>query len=339
MTVIFDLEGERIKTEYDKSKLSLGSLVHVTRAKDGSPHFRTKITSGSLPYSVHWISPSNWYVELTDGWKPPEGMVKRIVKALGDLIEEDVVRAALDECRSDIPLEKTYLTEVYEKSRANQIAAVAERLHLVEALSDSMVAKALFAHFEALVIYLLLTCFDLLGQPAPWKDFSSWLDSPEPDRSALSGDDPIKQAKQLRAQWSAKYGARNSFYRFLNEVLPASVLAALLDSFDIIINTNPPDICTQMANNQQKKAFLYSMRNRYTHRALFIKGTHPDILDPIISNATKLRQEQYFGKRDWKTLVTKNWPDPIRAAVKRGLVCLIEQIANKGDQQNIASEH
>jgi len=35
----------------------------------------------------------------------------------------------------------------------------------------------LYQHFDGLRIYLLLTCFDILGQPDEYRDFKSWLNS------------------------------------------------------------------------------------------------------------------------------------------------------------------
>ena len=72
---------------------------------------------------------------------------------------------------------------------------VEERLEFVEIISrlneqfldPSLIRKVgekgwtpTWKYFDALRNYLLLTCFDLLGQPSEFKDFQSWLQSFSP---------------------------------------------------------------------------------------------------------------------------------------------------------------
>ena len=81
--------------------------------------------------------------------------------------------------------------------------------------------------FDSLRIYLLLTCFDLLGQPDEFRDYQSWLSSSstlEERRIAESKltnpNDPISVAVELHRAYLDIYGTKNSFYRFVQRVLP-----------------------------------------------------------------------------------------------------------------------
>src|SRR5262249_25664909 len=158
-------------------------------------------------------------------------------------------------------------------------------------------------HYEPLVVYLALTCFDRLGQPATWRDFPSWLSGTEPSVSEmnLASADPIESARELYKQWSARYGVRNAFYRFLDEILAPPKLRDLLASFEISILKNPPHMGTRrLADETEKKAWLYRIRNRYTHGALYMGGAHPDHFASRSPERTHLRLDQVFGAEEWE---------------------------------------
>lgn len=125
----------------------------------------------------------------------------------------------------------------------------------------------LYAEHDALVNYLLLTCFDVLGQPDEWRDFPSWLRSQntksERDEAvaALTTSDPVEAASQLSKAHQSLYGIRRSFVRFIDEKLSESARCALLGSICLVrdgVEVDDPDA---------KKKFLYGLRNAFTHEA------------------------------------------------------------------------
>jgi hypothetical protein len=121
---------------------------------------------------------------------------------------------------------------------------------------------------DSLASYLLLTCFDALGQRDGWVDFSSWLASAKPPHAAerlnaLSGylpQNPVADAKHLHREYAAHYGARTSFMNFIDKVLSAEAREKLLDSVFL------QDLSGKELPEKDKKDELYRLRNGFTHR-------------------------------------------------------------------------
>jgi hypothetical protein len=124
---------------------------------------------------------------------------------------------------------------------------------------------------NALVNYLLLTCFDLLGQPDQWITFESWLVSRRhmgerkaAEASAPAGATPASVALHLSREHTRLYGAKKSFFRFVNERLTKTARGRLLSS--VLIRDAGT---TRVGPNieRDKLNFLYDTRNAFTHRA------------------------------------------------------------------------
>lgn len=138
---------------------------------------------------------------------------------------------------------------------------------------------------EALVNYLLLTCFDRLGQERRFTTFQDWLKSNRPEhererQQALStlkaAIPPLESALVLANHYQALYGVRNAFYRGI-ENLPVELQDKLMSSitigFDPIYGTLGPNTSTcsyplndDVLERQLKLKYLYEKRNRFTHR-------------------------------------------------------------------------
>lgn len=141
---------------------------------------------------------------------------------------------------------------------------------------------------EALVVYLLLTCFDLLGQSQPHVDFMKWLTSKNPirieDRRIAAeticqeNADCFEQAKILFEYYNKHYGATSAFYSGI-EQLPDNAKQRLLSTVSVVgrdprslkpeyKNTSFPGI--PLEDEEQKitlqKRYLYSLRNAFTHQ-------------------------------------------------------------------------
>ncbi len=133
-----------------------------------------------------------------------------------------------------------------------------------------------WGHFDSLRNYLLLTCFDLLGQPHEFVDLGSWLvaKDKEPERKeAIAALDPeysaIQVARDIFESHSKRYGAKKSFYRFMNEVLSKDLLEQLLFSIKIRRIDSEKNIELEVIDSrEQKMKFLFETRNRYTHKAI-----------------------------------------------------------------------
>jgi hypothetical protein len=317
----------RHQAAYDRSRLRLGALVHV-EDRQGEPKFFSKPTTSSEPYAVSWIAPSEWYVVLTRGYRFHGPDLDRLLKAVGGYATEDEVRAACDKCVREMPIEELYLTKTREQSLLGQFMTVVDRIELVQRLSTSESSKLLLDQYEPLVVYLMLTCFDVLGQPAEWRDFRSWLNGKEASTVGLTGSSPVEQSKQLYQAWSERYGVRNSFYRFMNEVLPSEALGRLLASIEYLILSNPPEIRQQKGDDDKKKRWLFDVRNRFTHNAQVNRGYHPSMFHDLAPGRTQ--KQTRFGKKSWEVVNVEDWPQRIIEAVQCGLSAKMKKLSQSG---------
>lgn len=143
---------------------------------------------------------------------------------------------------------------------------------------------------EALVVYLLLTCFDLLGQSQPHVTFMKWLTSNDPvlveeRRIAAEGldsenNDCVAHAVGLVEYYNRHHGATVAFYSGIDQ-LPESARNHLLST--VKVAKEDPDarkpenqgknisFCGIPINNEAKvlklqKEYLYAKRNEFTHQ-------------------------------------------------------------------------
>ncbi|WOI84504.1 MULTISPECIES: hypothetical protein [Enterobacteriaceae] len=143
---------------------------------------------------------------------------------------------------------------------------------------------------EALVVYLLLTCFDLLGQSQSHVPFMKWLTSNDPvlveeRRVAAEGldsenNDCVAHALGLVEYYNRHHGATVAFYSGIDQ-LPESSRNHLLSTVDVA--KEDPDArkpenkdknisyCRIPINNDSRvlklqKEYLYTKRNEFTHQ-------------------------------------------------------------------------
>ncbi|GAB7530607.1 hypothetical protein PS3A_30180 [Pseudomonas sp. 3A(2025)] len=159
-----------------------------------------------------------------------------------------------------------------------------------------------------MVVYLLLTCLDLLGQSERYVSFDEWLSSHKEKYSsqrdlAISklGQciDPVEVSKALLSAYNKVYGVTNSFfggidklsenardYLFSNIRISESLICAGGKARDN--STNGVVVENQ---NQLKKKYLFSLRNSFTHAldqhymssapmmSIFGNEAHPELAD------------------------------------------------------------
>mgnify|MGYP001773322631 CR=1 FL=1 len=96
-------------------------------------------------------------------------------------------------------------------------------------------------YFDALMHYLLLTCFDLLGQPSEWVPFSEWLISSKKASerevvvsSVQTGSNPIEISRHFNDAYQAAYGVRTSFNNFVLKILTDEERAELYFNIQIV---------------------------------------------------------------------------------------------------------
>jgi hypothetical protein len=162
---------------------------------------------------------------------------------------------------------------------------VVDRLTLVRALIDQKhplakpkrigvtpdgVATSAWDQHDSLINYLLLTCFDVLGQSVDFVQFGEWLTSREleAERQEVLGQmkpelPPVAAARALHDGYNKRYGTTNGFMRFINEVISEEARNELLGS--VHIGSIKPISPAKAA--KLKKEFLYQQRNGFTHKA------------------------------------------------------------------------
>lgn len=184
-------------------------------------------------------------------------------------------------------------------------------------------------HFDALMNYLLLTCFDMLGQSREFTDFNSWLvgkDYREEREMAASkipaGTDSVTSARTLNRVYLDLYGARVSFFRFIDKVLGLDANQELLMSVRIMrgdIERNEwTSITVEPAASKQA---LFHLRNMYTHRGVSIGGIYGGVVRDWYGYQSEgyariLREERNGIRTDY---CVRRWPDVLVDAVKTGL--------------------
>lgn len=143
-----------------------------------------------------------------------------------------------------------------------------------------------YQDYQALRYYLLLTCFDILGQPADWKDYGSWLNAKNNAERDLILEqhkdvNPLEFSKLLYARYIEIYGTKNSFYRFINEIISPERKAELLKSINIRKFEKPSMTEIQFEQTDEEKLkFLLFIRNSHTHTGLTIGSPGGAMLSP-----------------------------------------------------------
>ena len=135
---------------------------------------------------------------------------------------------------------------------------------------------------EALVTYLLLTCFDRLGQEKGFTTFADWLKSKKPPHISerkVALDSLQRDATQLDAacaladQYQSLYGVRNAFCQGVNNLPEESRQRLFLSVRLLFVPEHDPNVSKRGYPLEDEKLamdlklkHLYERRNRFTHR-------------------------------------------------------------------------
>lgn len=133
----------------------------------------------------------------------------------------------------------------------------------------------------------------------------------------------IEQAIALNQVYLEEYGVKNSFYRFLDDILPAPILQKLLASMWIDkrawLNGTPLPM-----TDAEKRQYLYQLRNAYTHQAEARPGLTIDLpegLGPVTPpEKTFYFYEQLTKATGFESVSFSMWPQVLIECVRQGLV-------------------
>lgn len=326
--VIFGIANERIESLYDRSQLKLGSKVYVHFSQDRKPvSFSPRPSHDVHEFGVRWISPSEWYVVIVPPFTLPTHFTERIQREVGQYINRAKIDVALNSFARRVRMDRFYQTAELGNNPLSVIFTVLNRLDDCARLRQSPPFSSILSpHLDdPLVSYLYLTCFDRLGQPAEWLDFGAWLQSSDSEDERRKALEEASLAPTLNEgiqavyrQYMAAYGVKMSFFRFFREVLPVSTRRKLLDSIERTIITNPPELATRQATDEEKEKYLFKRRNDYTHKLDF----RPPIGEWLGQGFGTPVQE--FHAEYWTSTHTCNWPDVLEEAVRVGLARYLE---------------
>lgn len=190
-------------------------------------------------------------------------------------------------------------------------------------------------HFDSLRTYLLLTCFDLLGQPDEFMDFGAWLRAgrtrEERDSILLSIPDVgdfVQRVSMMHEAYLGIYGVKKSFLRFIDDVIPEASKASLL--YSIRVSEFDPTENREIGildEETRKTGFLYWVRNSYTHKAIstgspaggvFSNWGMPILIDGVPKMGWEPICTRIDGGKHYSYGV-RNWPTVLIEVVTCGL--------------------
>ncbi len=329
--VKFQIKGKTFEKSFDRAKIKLGSILYLKEIDNGNDiEISENNFTDSTKFSVTWIALPVWAVTLNDIYNLEYSQVLSTQKLLEQYMTNQEVLDCISHKASQLQLEHLYKTSEYDNSSLRVIFAVTERLNFINSLKAEEVSKKLFQHWEPVIVYHLLTCFDLMGQPHSWLTFDGWLTSKkhkEEREEIIAAIEPkvpnIEFSKHLFQSYQNIYGTKNSFYRFIREILPSENRKKLFDSIKIHTSSMPPSIGTisEDGTDAVKEKFLYELRNNYTHKAKVVHGFDTKAIfgnQNEFSMAFTLRFQE-FKERTSITYMTSNWPMVLEHIVKIGL--------------------
>lgn len=181
---------------------------------------------------------------------------------------------------------------------------------------------------DSLINYLLLTCFDVLGQERDFVDFKKWIVAKkfakERQEALASFEEnlrPLDVTSRLVDCYNRRFGVTKGFFRFIDETLTPEARETLLQS---IAFAKRPAIEDADEVLLKKKRFLYDLRNQFTHGAVapttvsrMEDGSRVEIAQVIgDSHITKKPYRLVSGRVDREgAYLVADWPYVLYATV------------------------
>jgi hypothetical protein len=268
---------------------------------------------------------------------------------VGFVDESDFIKmmnSLVDECEEQIQKKNSEKKkkELWNNSLPSRIIKVHNRI----LLAQDLIAKKNYADnflqvymYPGLITYLILTCFDQLGQPViGWIFYPSWLtsnkysdevnNSLERIKDNLESQSFLKNSEALYMEYHKIYGVKNSFYRFIEEVLPGSVSRRLFNNIMIERYKNGQRISDwpNKKDDEVKKKWLFKTRNDYTHNLFTVES---NMADGKWFNGETWYQREVNEKSEFTEVfwVTEDFTESIIDILKIGIIELIKQATDQ----------
>jgi hypothetical protein len=219
-----------------------------------------------------------------------------------------------------------FKTNSWRNSMVRRLLQVNERLRLVRLLENDgtpdLEKKYLY---PPLTVYLLLTCFDQLGQPDKWMPFDSWLKSKRSrqDREALRphlvGLTADESAARLFRAYQDSFGVKSSFFRFLHDILPHDQREAMFSQMRMeFYRDYPRDLRTREGVIEEKEVYLFRVRNDYTHN-VYARGPRHDLFKTALDSEWREDDIIYGDGTTYRILTTRRFYSGLKLSVSHGI--------------------
>jgi hypothetical protein len=340
--IAFGIDGGQVLRTFDVDRVRIGGVVHATLV-EGEVQLAPDPSTGSKPYKIVHVTrildEGCRMVSLLNAMFFNDRLGERILAAVGErLAPEDVDhRILVAAAAADVPFERLHDRDVIANSRIRRIESVLDRLDLIDILGSKDTGGLLWMHYWGIVSYLLLTCFDLLGQDRGWLEPGAWLRSIDERHTVERAEalaqcpstDHVAAALALLAAHSRIYGVHRAFRRFIDQVLPIDARTELLACIAIEQWPTPPQEgdLLEVVDEKKKMDWLFELRNAYTHRALYVPGTHTDSM-PVEyrdDEALWVTRERMTPAKTTLYAV-KRWPKALGEAVRAGLAQYVRRL-------------
>ena len=151
----------------DFRSTSVGRVLFVACDGERTPY---RLAEKSIPDSIRCIVVQNVpsVIILATRLEVDPGLVGIVQQVLGPYILRDTIVKAFERDAQRGPLENLHTTDARESSGAHVVRRVIDRLELWKRLEHPDVNRRLWPFHSGLREYLLLTCFDQLGEASNW---------------------------------------------------------------------------------------------------------------------------------------------------------------------------
>jgi len=329
--------------EIQASNVFAGQTLFVSFT-DGNPAQLSQLQiENAFQYTV--LNNMPFVITLASELPIDHGLIELIKQFLDGGISHATIHKAVQKVVGSTPLKDVHTTDAIARSPLGTIRNVIYRVRLSQKLANPTAYASLFPHQSGLQEYLLLTCFDQLGQSTYWVSFIDWLSSTSDriiqERSSAcisptaSGEEI---AKAFLVHYNKLYGTRTAFKQFIRKMLPNEIRRRLLDSIQLITTTlDDFKIITRNEDKEDKykEDFLYKMRNDFTHSGIshtFLTHHPQELPIPLVDTTVHMRT--YITRRHRESFGVKDWPHILEISVIHGLIRFITTLADAESPAN-----
>lgn len=280
-----------------------------------------------------------------------------LYESLGDYIEKEEflnrIRYMSDEFDKEIDGITEHLRQNrYLKSNFLRIFKVYERLILVRNLKEQLNGETDWIQrqtYPGLMTYLLLTCFDQLGQDDKgWRFFPDWLNSTkcrlereeilsvamsEMPIQDLEGKANLKFIELIFNRYNEIYGVKKSFMKFLRNILPKDQREKLFQRIEIEVylysKQEDKSYPERKEGEKEKEGWLFKTRNDFTHN-LFTPESAISRGYFFLAGNWMIRDRIYMEEEYKRILVHETLNEEIERSV---LIGIVETIKNSSQSK------